>query len=313
MKRHIVWIAASLLALGMDASAVGPADGPDAEAVDFQTADGERIFADYYAPGAEYGPAPMVILLHMYGQDRKTWEPLVGPLHQAGFAVLAVDLRGHGESATPSTEKRVADRDGTLFKSMYQDVRAAYDFLATHDNVDRARVALVGASVGCSIALDYAVEDKSVDAVACLSPGLNYLGLDSKRSMRQIAGRKLLLLATEDERAAVDELAALGSGVTTHIYDGKAHGTRMFGAVPDVERRVVEFLKEGVGKRSQQTVYGTINSGIYHPAESGWIARIIPTNLRYYSSPEEAESRGLRRTKSLKPDERREEGEPRRP
>ena len=46
------------------------------------------------------------------------------------------------------------------------------------------------------------------------------------------------------------------------------------------------------------TVYGSIRSDIYHLPGSGWIDEIKPWNLRVYSSPQEAESRGLRRAKN---------------
>ena len=43
-------------------------------------------------------------------------------------------------------------------------MRGAYDWLAQQPKVDRARFALVGASVGCSVALQYAAKDRSVTA-----------------------------------------------------------------------------------------------------------------------------------------------------
>ncbi|MEO0250522.1 MAG: glutamate--tRNA ligase, partial [candidate division WOR-3 bacterium] len=42
---------------------------------------------------------------------------------------------------------------------------------------------------------------------------------------------------------------------------------------------------------SQSVVYGSINSHIYHVRGSRWIERIGASNLRYYSSPEEAEAK----------------------
>ena len=71
--------------------------------VTFATEDGVEIVADYYAPT---GPAaaPVVILLHMYRSDRAAWKPLMPALHEAGFAVLAIDMRGHGDSIKPETQ-----------------------------------------------------------------------------------------------------------------------------------------------------------------------------------------------------------------
>ena len=274
--------------------------------VSFQAADGVRIAADYFAPDSgERGPAPMAIVLHMYRSDRSAYAPLVTPLHEAGFAVLAIDLRGHGESATTETRDAVLKRDPGLFRKMQDDVRGAYDWLVQQPHVDRARFALVGASVGCSIALQYAAKDRSVDALVCLSPGLNYMGLDAAGELNQITGRKILLLATEDERDAPYTLQRHSAEAQVHIDQGhKAHGTNMFGVVPGIEREIVAFLKAAVGEPTTTTVYGSIERHVYHEADSGWLKEITPTNLRYYSSPQEAESRGVRASKSKGPPNR---------
>lgn len=283
--------------------AVAASAEPTAQIVHFRAADGVRITADYFKPATtEPASAPMAILLHMYRSDRSAWSPLIAPLHDAGFAVLAIDMRGHGDSATTSSRERVIDRDTEIFREMQNDVRGAYDWLAERPEVDRSRFAIVGASVGCSIALQYAAKDRSVDAIVCLSPGLNYLGLDSAGDIAQITGRPVLMVATEDERDAPYTLKKRGQSVSVHIHKGdQAHGTRMFGVVPDLDQRIAGFLKESVGDPSTEVVYGSINSHIFHEADSGWVKKISPTNLRYYSSPKEADDRGLRAARSKRP------------
>ena len=272
----------------------------EAQAVSFPAADGVRLYADYYPPPiARHGAAPMVILLHMYRSDRRAWEPLVAPLHEVGFAVLALDLRGHGESATTETRQAVLERDRELFRKMQNDVRGAYDWLAAQAGIDRARFALVGASVGCSVALQYAAGDRSVDAIVGLSPGLDYLGLDSAGDIGQITGRKVLLLATEDERDAPYTLAQRGHGVSVRILAGHtAHGTDMLSTIPNLEKDIAGFLREAVGQPSFDIVYGSIRSSIYHAPDSEYVRKISATNLRFYSSPQEAEARGLRPARS---------------
>lgn len=290
-----------LLVLILAAAAAKSA--PEPEAVSFRASDGMRIAADYYAPkNSADQPAAFAILLHMYRSDRTAWTPLVQPLHDAGFAILALDLRGHGESATTETRKAVEARETSVFLDMQHDVRGAYDWLARRAEIDRSRFVIVGASVGCSVALQYAASDCSVDAVVCLSPGLKYLGLDSAGDIHQVTGRKILMWATEDERDAPYTLKQRGEGVEVRIHKGhKAHGTRMFGVVPRLERQIATYLQKVVGHPSGRMVYGSIKSHIYHLPDSGWIDRISSSNLRYYSSPEEAEARGLRASRSKRP------------
>lgn len=294
-----------LAGLGSLSASVNAGD-PEPQIVTFPAADGFTLTADYYPPPAKPpGDAPFAILLHMYRSDRKSWQPLIPPLCDAGFAVLALDLRGHGESATTETRDVVEKRDPEVFKKMQDDLRGAYDWLATQPRIDRARFALVGASVGCSLALRYAAEDCSVDAIVCLSPGLNYMQIDSAGDIRQLGGRHVLMLATPDERDAPYTLKQKAAQeVNIQIYDGhKAHGTNMFGTVPEMEQTIVNFLRRAVGEPSTSVVVGSIKSNIYHQPGTEWAKRIAPQNLRCYSSPAEAESRGLRAAKSRGPRE----------
>ena len=78
----------------------------------------------------------------------------------------------------------------------------------------------------------------------------------------------------------------------------------MFGKVPHLEQQLVDYLARQVGPATDSTVYGSINSDIYHLPGSGWIDRINPSNMRHYSSPREAEARGLRKARSRGPDDK---------
>lgn len=279
--------------------------GLEAKTVKFKTADGVEIVADFYPPKAEK-PAPTVILLHMYRSSRAAWKPLIPHLHDAGFAILALDLRGHGESVNPRGERlaqRAADRDPGLFNAMHGDVFAAYEFLSKQPQCDLSRLSLVGASVGCSVALDYARQDRSVDAVVCLSPGEGYLGVDSLSHMAQIAekgGRAVLLMAAPGERKACDALQAIYKEATVEITapgskDGdKAHGTNLFGQVDGIEKRVAGFLASHVGEPAEEPVVADVQGDVCYAADSEEAAKIPAAQKRIFSSTAEARSRGLK-------------------
>lgn len=287
---------------------VGTAAVPPSRQLKFVTDDQIEIHGTYTSPATkESAKAPIVILLHMYNKDRSGFDPLLPALHEAGFAVLAIDMRGHGQSVGPAAmdlPRRVADRDPKLFREMYRDVQAAYLWLAGQPEADLNRFALVGASVGCSVALNYAGRDRSVDAVVCLTPGTKYLGIDSLRDARKYGRRPLLLLAAEPERSAADTLTGFIPGATMQIVPGHAdnemalHGTNMLGRVPKVEQTIVEFLLKAVGPPATQPVSASITSDVYHQPESSSVRRVKKENLRQFSSPAEAESRGLRPSKT---------------
>ena len=288
------------------AAAALPANAQHARNVKFSASDGHKpLYADYYPPRPGTDNAPIVILLHMYKSDKSTWQPLVPYLQNAGFAVMAIDMRGHGRKPNPETRKRVRRRDPEVFEEMAYDVQGAYEWLVEQPNVDPSRFALVGASVGCSVALRYATMDASVDAVVCLTPGTDYMGLDSVADAEKLKGRSVMLMASEQERKAVDTLAPLIENAKSKIYDtrGRAHGTGLFGKAAHVEDDIAKFLQFSVGDPTDNPVYFSIRSenGVYHTSDSEWVKKISKHNLRVLSSTEEAKTRGLRKSYTKAP------------
>ncbi|MFH1745862.1 MAG: alpha/beta fold hydrolase [Planctomycetota bacterium] len=274
------------------------------EQVAFHTPDGFWVHADYYGPTTKYVSGPIVILLHAEGADREVWKPLIDPLQEAGFVVLALDMRGHGASSTSETRTQLANRDPRLFQDVQHDLHGAYDWLAKQEYVDRARFALVGAGAGAGSALQYAAKDRSVDTVVCLSPEQQAPGLDPAGDLGQIHGRQILLIASEDEQEACKLLTKRSQDTQTYFYEGaegQRGGTDILGKLPGIEKRIVSFLSRSVGQPSRSVVYGSINSNIYHTAGSRWIDEISRGNLRHYSSAREAEQRGLRASRSKGP------------
>ncbi len=246
----------------------------------FTTTDGVKIVGNYWTPIDMTTPAPVVILLHMYRSNKEAWTPLIPAPEYAGFAVLAIDLRGHGASVEPTAmnlAQRAADRDATLFNAMHEDVAAALKWLGSRSEVNLEHVALIGASVGCSVALDSAVREPRIDAVVLMTPGKNYLGVDSMAHIKRYGRRPILILSTEEELngGAVPLAAALSPDLAasaaqrarTTPQDGvwlfaeqvdgvrialliaqqnKAHGTRMFGTVTGVEQHIADFTRHAV-------------------------------------------------------------------
>lgn len=95
------------------------------------------VTIDYFAAG-EGRP---VVLVHGITESRRTWDPLVAPLIAAGYRVVAIDLRGHGDSS------RTAPYD---LATMAGDLGA----VLVHEGLDDAL--LVGHSLGGAVVSAYA-------------------------------------------------------------------------------------------------------------------------------------------------------------
>ena len=129
--------------------------------------DAAYAFVDAPPPGAR---PPAVVLAHGICSDRAGLSALARRLAGSGFAVLTLDLRGHGENRNrfPGGRGR-AD-------SLAPDFAAAVDFLRTSPLVDGSRIALMGHSMGAGAALDFATRDSGLDAVVLISGGWSMLG-----------------------------------------------------------------------------------------------------------------------------------------
>jgi len=261
-----MWISLLTLALVVVSD---PETGPTE--VEFITADGVTIYGWYLhtgnhfgADGEEHGKEhfaeqPAVVLLHMYESDRYGWQGLPGTFRQRGVATLHLDMRGHGESKSgPNREdlsKRVRDRDPKLFNAMWQDAAGAVDWLVERGH-RREHIGLLGASVGCSVAIDAARRDSKLRTVGLLTPGENYLGVPTLEHLKDWGDRELLVVSSHAEwdkgsKSILSVLEEAGTApLTSWMIPGKnIHGTNMLGVVPNIyERLAAWFLTRLTGE-----------------------------------------------------------------
>lgn len=132
------WILGSLM-VRPSPSAVAAA-APPARDLAIRTADG-LIIAATYRPGRA-PDAPGVLMLHGNGASRAATANNAAWLAGCGFAVLAIDFRGHGQSAA-------APHSFGLYES--RDAAAAFAWLKRSQH--GAPVAVLGISLGGAAAL----------------------------------------------------------------------------------------------------------------------------------------------------------------
>ena len=137
-----------------------PADvGLTAQAVRLPIAQGKTLFA-WFVPVPSQTPSPAVVVMHGWGANASLMLPALAPLHAAGFAVLLLDARCHGQS------------DGAPFTSLprfAEDIEAGLDWLRQQALIDAGRLSVMGHSVGAGAALLCATRRADVRAVVSLS------------------------------------------------------------------------------------------------------------------------------------------------
>jgi len=156
----------------------------------FLTKDDYTIAADYYAGTGKSG----VLLLHMMPADRTSWHALAAKLQENGFHILAIDLRGHGQS-TGGPNGYQAFSDAEHQQSVF-DVDSAVEFLRSKG---AEKIHIGGASIGANLGLQYAAKHSEVASVVLLSPGLDYCGIHTDIWMDNIKPNQAILLVASDD------------------------------------------------------------------------------------------------------------------
>jgi dienelactone hydrolase len=188
----------------------------------------------------------------MLRRTKEDWKDFAERLAKEGFAVLAIDLRGHGES-TKRNGKTIRVKEfkrGKDFLDIKKDVKAAKEFLK-RKKLDTKDLILIGASIGANIALNYAIEDKDVKKLVLLSPGRDYSGVKTLKAMKEYDG-KLFICASKDDPYSFSSVKELYRIATCKkkmvLYKNAGHGTRMFGKEKQKPGELGELLLEWLKK-----------------------------------------------------------------
>ncbi len=211
------------------------------EPVKVQTRDGVELSATYYPSPNAKDPTlgkqvTPVVLLHDEKDTQGMFSSLAAALQSAGqkpnepsFAVMTVDLRGHGASTrqtAPNGQTRQLDaaklnRNDILAMSL--DMEAVRGFLVGKNDAGELnlnKLCLVGVGFGATVAVNWAEKDWSapplligkqgqdVKALVLISPQWKYRGIMLNQALRLAALKKgaawMLIYGEQDPDQAAD-------------------------------------------------------------------------------------------------------------
>lgn len=231
----------------------------EAEKIQLVTEDKLQLAADYWAPSDTSQRAPAAILLHDAGGDRSQVALFAERLNALGLAVLAVDLRGHGESSTEAVSWSAMDttQRQRLWAYAPRDLEAAAAWLRTRREVHTANLTLVGLRGSCALAANRAASDTSVRAVVLIDPTSEQYGFDLKKEVAGLAGLETKVVTPRDNQeqaelirasavAANDGLAFVEIDLCRSRGDDLLHDRRV---ASDVAKWVQERVLPKKGRR----------------------------------------------------------------
>ncbi|MCO6043530.1 lysophospholipase [Aeoliella sp. ICT_H6.2] len=207
---------------------------PDPLVVNMKTKDGVELVGTYYKSTAGKDATPVVMLAD-WKDSRAVYDQLAKRMQAGGnddkagfkwdsFAVLTVDLRGHGDSTKQrlganAREIDAAKLDRNDLGAMVQfDMNAVRRFLVEKNDAGELnlnRLSIVGASLGASVAVNWSMLDWSfpplavgkqgqdVKGLVLISPEWSYKGLQMNKALRHPGVREhiaVLVMYGGDER-----------------------------------------------------------------------------------------------------------------
>lgn len=196
------------------------------ESVSIPAADGRTLVGSHEGSGER-----AVLLLHQLYTTRQSWAEVTPALVEAGYQVLAVDLRGYGETK------------GRIDWAAAQDDTQAWIAWLTGER-GATGVFVMGSSMGANLAyVGCAAADSCLGAVG-IAPNLNYFGVRTGDALAD--GVPLLMIYAENDRYPRRDAARMaelgGERLTTWVYPGRAHGMDVLAAEAGLLGEIIGWL-----------------------------------------------------------------------
>lgn len=199
---------------------------------------------------------PTVLLLHSLGYSSSDWGNLINDLNNAGYAVIAMDLRGHGKSVYNSNfQKRswVYFQPKT-YKKFPNDVIAILKQAQVSSKlVSLDNMAIVGADIGANTAVLVAKQLPSKQkpkTLVLISPTTSFKGLYIPLTMTDLNMPMLSMVSNKDKYCLQEQrkLAKFAQGgFYAQNYPQGGMGMLMIKSNPsmaqDITKWIIKYLR----------------------------------------------------------------------
>ncbi len=207
------------------------------EVIHMTTVDGVKLSGTVYHPDPAISKPNSILLLHEAYLDSQVWEPFAKTAQERGFTVLALDLRGHGQSAG----------EKTFAPDMDLDVDEATHWLRFNLPKEN-QISIIGASIGANLALRAGTRHPRVIPIIMLSPGMQLWEIGIEEAIREYGNRPLLLVAAEEDAYPFGTVNQLYDPANdTHqleIYPGAEHGTELLDSHPELTTLLLDWIEQ---------------------------------------------------------------------
>ncbi|WP_425397610.1 alpha/beta hydrolase [Aeoliella sp.] len=298
-RRFVAIWALSAVSLFVLAPAALAQDVPEPEVVTMRTKDGVELTGTYYQSTAGKDATP-VVLLADWKDSRAVYAELAERMQRGGskdedgfdwesFAVLTVDLRGHGDSTkqrigSNTRELDAAKIDRNDLGAMVQyDMNAIRKFLVEKNDAGELnlnKLSIVGAGLSSSVGVSWSLIDWSfpplaigkqgqdVKGLVLVSPQWSYKGLQMTKPLRHPGVREkiafLIMYGGEDRKSAADarrieKQLERYHPVPDDLEEGEPNSLALMG--PATKLQGTQLLTQG-GDKAELAIIKFLNSHV---------------------------------------------------
>lgn len=196
---------------------------------------------------------PTVLLLHSIGYSSAEWGNLIADLNNAGYAVIAMDFRGHGKSIynTKFQKKSWTYFTNKIFQKLPKDVLLILEQVQKQVKIaDLNNMAIVGADIGANTAVLVSKDlKKKPKTLVLICPTTSFKGLYIPIAMTDLQIPMIAMASTKDINSIKEEqkLAKFSQGgFYAKNYPNGGMGMLMIKLNPtmsqDITRWIIKYL-----------------------------------------------------------------------
>lgn len=232
MKRLIIILTLFLVFINCAFSAQAPAIVK--KEIKTITNDGFSIRATLEYPKKQDKEYKTVVLLHSLGYDSGWWEDLPQKFLDRGYAVLRVDLRGHGASVYNSKLTRISWKSMTnrAYAKYPDDVIKVIEQVKSENNkkIFFDNWVIVGADIGASTGILVANKvDYKPKTIVMLSPVISTKGLYIPVKLAELDNIDILSISGNEDYLSINAQDYLKkfAQATFSVYSSESRSTGM--------------------------------------------------------------------------------------
>ena len=210
-------------------------------------------------PKAKDQKYPLVIFLHSLGYSSSHWGTVPQTFAEQGYAVLLIDLRGHGKSNKYLQFKQYSWRyfSPKSFAKYPSDVKTVLEHVKkSNKRIDFSKYSIIGGDIGANtgvlVASTNTVKPKSM---VLLTPSITIKGLEiaslyKKSAISSIGSTPILAICSQKDANAIHQenlLKKFASGkFETKNVEQNTNGMLLLKYNEDAQKEVIKFINQNM-------------------------------------------------------------------